>query len=70
MPIPRAYRNNPDAPWNDDPCPECPECDAVVHDVDSHEDWCPEPLGQEELAERLDERNRPEYDPVEHKHDL
>jgi len=67
MPIPRAYRNDPRAPWNDDPCPECPDCDEIIHDSDSHADGCPEPLAQEELVERLDERQAPEYDPVEHK---
>jgi len=45
----------------------CPECDEIIHGVESHADECPEPLGQEELAERLHERQAPEYDPVEHK---
>jgi len=67
MPIPKAYRNDSRAPWNDDPCPECIECGETIHDVDSHADECPEPLGQEELIERADERAQPEYDPVEHK---
>jgi hypothetical protein len=67
MPIPKAYRNDPNAPWNDEPAPECPECGAIIHSVESHLDECPEPLPQEDVIEWIDERAQPEYDPVEHK---
>jgi len=66
MPIPKAYKNEKNAPWNDEPCPECPDCSNIIHDVESHAEDCPEPLPQVELNERLHERNAVSYDPVEH----
>jgi hypothetical protein len=67
MPIPRAYKNDPRAPWNDDPADECPECGELIHEVDSHAEDCPDKMGPEELAEYYHEQSQPEYDPVEHK---
>jgi len=67
MPIPRAYRNARNAPWDADPADECPECGAIIVDESCHEEDCPDPMGVEELAEYYEQQAQPEYDPVEHK---
>lgn len=51
MPIPRAYRNDKDAPWEADPVPECPDCDECIHSVADHTDWCEHKGTQAEVAE-------------------
>jgi len=40
MPIPRAYRNDPQAPWNEPEAPECPDCMETIVDQDDHTEWC------------------------------
>lgn len=61
MPIPRAYRNDSRAPWNDEPADECPECGAIIVDGSCHKEDCPDKMTPEELAEYLDEQAQPAY---------
>jgi hypothetical protein len=35
----------------------CPQCDVVVSEGESHEDWCECELNQEEMAEYWAEQN-------------
>jgi hypothetical protein len=68
MPIPRAYRNDPNAPWNDPPNPECPDCDETILEPEDHAEWCPCEMDAQELHEYYaEEAQHTEYDPVEHK---
>ncbi len=65
--IPRAYRNDPNAPWNDPPVPECPECQNKIREVEDHTEWCENQVNQEQLFEQLAEDSiATEYDPMEH----
>ena len=63
MPIPRAYRNDRNAPWNDPPAPECPDCLTVIHEIDDHKEWCEFQDGPERIREHnaIDKRNMEEY---------
>jgi len=65
MPIPRAYRNDPDAPWNDDPVPECPECQEKIRDIEYHADWCESKPTQEEIREHYAVEQHP-TEPEDH----
>jgi len=51
MPIPKAYRNARNAPWNEPEAPECPDCQSTVVDVDDHKEWCEFKGTQEEIFE-------------------
>ncbi|AGB39785.1 hypothetical protein [Natronococcus occultus] len=64
MPIPKAYRNKRNAPWNAPDAPECPDCEATVVDVDDHEDGCPiQKATPEELHRINEELAQPSYEP-------
>jgi len=49
MPIPRAYRNDRNAPWNQPEAPECPDCMETIVDVEDHTEWCEFQGTQEEI---------------------
>jgi len=67
MPIPKPYRNDKDAPWNQPPPPACPECRNEIRDVADHDEWCPCDMDSDELHEFwAEERQHIEYDPLEH----
>jgi len=65
MPIPRAYRNSRNAPWEAPEADECPECQETIINVDSHAEDCRDKMTPEELAEYLDEMAQPEYNPID-----
>jgi len=59
MPIPNAYKNDPDAPWEADPVPECVDCDRTIHHIEDHAEWCEFKGTQEEVLEVLEEQQYP-----------
>lgn len=63
MPIPRAYRNDPDAPWNDEPAPECPDCTETIEELEDHAEWCECQESPEELHRINEELAQPSYEP-------
>lgn len=67
MPIPRAYRNAANAPWNDPPAPECMDCLETIRDIRDHEEWCENQVDPETLHEQhAEDAMHVEYDPMEH----
>jgi len=61
MPYPPGVSaGTPNAPWNDDPAPECEDCLEVIHDIEDHADWCEHEAGPGVVSERQ------AYDPRNH----
>ena len=63
MPIPRAYQNDSNAPWNAPPAPECPDCLETVHEVEDHAEHCECKETPEELHIINEEQAAPSYEP-------
>lgn len=56
---------DPNAPWNADDPPQCPECERHIGTEDHHADDCP--MGdadQTDIAEYQRDRHRKDYDDV------
>ena len=50
MPIPNAYQSR-NAPWNEQPAPECPDCSETITEGADHAQWCAEKRPQDEIME-------------------